>query len=175
MLILGLILLVVVGWHGVVFVRSYGYLKGDSVILAQGASNLSMYMLENGWVKEFSSLEFFRGMLVNKGNCLQLWDGNLMRCFEWSGQTLGLIYMGDGEGWVERRSINALVEGGWIRKREVVTTNEERVEVYVSDPEKVGIREVMRILKFGDIVMVVTDLEMQEVVGVIMVHQGRLI
>lgn len=67
------------------------------------------------------------------------------------------------------------LRGGWIRKREVVTTNEERVEVYVSDPEKVGIREVMRILKFGDIVMVVTDLEMQEVVGVIMVHQGRLI
>lgn len=174
-LILGLIFLVIVGWYGLVFVGSFRNLKGDSVVLAQESSNLSIYMFENGWVKEVSDLESFRGILINKGSCLRLWDGNLMRCFEWNDQTLGLIYMSDDESWMGRRSVSALVEAGWIRKQDLVTTNEERVEAYVSDPEKVGIKEVMRILKFGDIVRVVINVETQEVVGIIMAHRGGLI
>jgi len=174
-LISGLIFLAIVGWYGLIFVGSFRNLRGDSVVLAQESSDLSIYMFENGWVKEVSDLESFRGILINKGGCLRLWDGNLVRCFEWGDGTLGLVYMNDDESWVGRRSVNTLTDGRWIRKQEVVATNEERVEAYVSDPERVGIREVMRILKFGDIVRVVINVETQEVVGIIMVHRGGLI
>ena len=175
MLVFGLMFLVIVGWCGLVFARSYANLKVDSVALAQESSNLSIYMFENGWMKEVSNIESFRGMLINKGKCLRLWDGNLMRCFEWSDQTLGLVYMNDDGSWMGRQSIGALVEGGWIGKQGLVSTNEESFEAYVSDPDKVGIDEVMRILRFGDIVRVVINVDTREVVGVVMVQRGGLI
>ena len=174
-LILGLIFLAIVGWYGLIFARSYVSLRADSVVLAEDSSDLSVYMSENGWLENMSDIGIFQGVVLSVGKCMRVWDGDLLRCFEWSDGTLGLIYMSDVESWMGRRSVSALVEGGWIRKQEVVATNEKRIEAYVSDPEKVGINEVMRILRFGDIVRVVINVETQEVVGIVMVQRGGLI
>jgi len=175
MLILGLIVLFVVGWYGLVFARSYGELRIDSERLGEETSNLSMFLFENGLVRGVSDIEMFRGMVVSKGSCLRLWDGSLMRCYELDDNVLALMFLDISKGWVDKRLVKGLESGGWVEKRQVAVTNEESIEAFVSDSERVGLKEMMRLIRFGDIVNVVINVDAGGVMSVIMVYRGGLL
>lgn len=175
-MMLGLTLSVVVSWYGLVFARSYvklGQLQRRPIYVNEVGSLTNL--IKGGYLETVGGLEYYMGIVIGKRGCLRLWNGWTAGCYVVSSAVSPLIILGSGDGLVSRYVISNLERGGWVTRKKQILENGIEVDVYVSNIDKVGVRGLMRIVRFGDIVGVVTNHESGEVTNLIMVYRGGLL
>jgi hypothetical protein len=172
MLISGLIFLAIVGWYGMVLIKSHVFLRSHMDLvnssLADASTILHEYKSSDTGGVTTASLGVFLGRI----GCLLVWSGKSIDCYKPAKNIESLIYFKEELVETSMEKINVMVDKGWVEENAQLATNEQLVGAYLSDPEEVGFLELMHVVRFGDIVGILSNIETNEVESFIMIYRG---